>query len=149
MELIKFHSVIIAAVIFIFCCDIICQCQRSDKVKMQNHFMLIKLISFIKYSSVNMIQIQCTVKCIKMAYSLWTERQFRRKIVKWTQLILFLYIWTTTTGWRDWRGSSSGLGSRSFICIQLVQSSEEEDVWNEEHASRRKYRSYRKPTCSN
>lgn len=109
----------------IFCCDIICQCQRSDKVKMQNHFMLIKLISFIKYSSVNMIQIQYAVKYIKMAYSLWTEHQFRRKIVKWTQLILFLYIWTTTTGWRDWRGSSSGLGSRSFICILLVQSSEE------------------------
>lgn len=92
MELIKFHSVIIAAVIFIFCCDIICQCQRSDKVKMQNHFMFIKLISFIKYSSVNMIQIQCTVKYIKMAYSLWTERQFRRKIVKWTQLIVSLYL---------------------------------------------------------
>lgn len=92
---------------------------------MQHNLLLITLIPFIKYSHVNMIQIQCAVKYIEMAHSLWTEHQFRRKNVKWTHLIVSLDLNNNN---REWRGSSSGLGSRSFIRIQLVQSSEEEDV---------------------
>lgn len=92
---------------------------------MQHNLLLITLIPFIKYSHVNMIQIQCAVKYIEMAHSLWTEHQFRRKNVKWTHRIVSLDLNNNN---REWRGSSSGLGSRSFIRIQLVQSSEEEDV---------------------